>query len=167
MIKIMSKKKSDKTNAIRFLAQKKIPFDVSEYHWDEHHLGAVETASELGLDPGSIFKTLVTVGNKTGPIVAVIPGNKELDLKKLAKVSGNKKIDMLPMKELEPLTGYVHGGCSPIGMKKKFPTYLAEEAADMTLFHCSGGRRGLQLAINPKELAQVIQADFADLTAEK
>ena len=166
MIKIMSKKKSDKTNAIRFLAQKKIPFDVSEYHWDEHHLGAVETASELGLDPGSIFKTLVTVGNKTGPVVAVIPGNQELDLKKLAKVSGNKKVEMLPLKDLEATTGYIRGGCSPVGMKKLYPTYFDSSALTHDKIHVSAGKRGLQMSVNPEELASVVRGKFESITAE-
>lgn len=161
---ILVKKKKHKTNAIRFLEQKKIDFSVSEYNFSEGHTSAKETAKELGLDEANIFKTLVAVGNKTGPIVGVVPGNKELDLKKIAKVSGNKKVDMLPMKELEPLTGYIHGGCSPIGMKKQFPTFVAIEAEELDVFHCSGGMRGLQLEINPKIVVELLRGEFADIT---
>ncbi|MBP2966920.1 aminoacyl-tRNA deacylase, partial [Acinetobacter baumannii] len=120
------KKKVQKTNAIRLLEQKKITFTVEEYNFTDNHIGAKSTAEELGIDISSIFKTLVVVGNKTGPLVAVIPGDKELDLKKIAKISGNKKVEMLPQRELEPLTGYIHGGCSPIGMKMQFSNFFAK-----------------------------------------
>ncbi len=158
------KNKKHKTNAIRLLEQKKIAFNISEYAFSEGHTSAKEAAKELGLDEASIFKTLVAVGNKTGPIVGVVPGNKELDLKKIAKVSGNKKVEMLPMKELEPLTGYIHGGCSPIGMKKQLPTFVALEANELELIHCSAGMRGLQLEINPKEIVKLLNGEFADIT---
>lgn len=160
----LAKKKGHKTNAIRLLEQKKIPFTASEYEWTDDHMGAKGTAAQLGLDEATIFKTLVTVGNVTGPVVAVIPGNKELDLKKLAKASGNKKIEMLPMKEFEPLTGYVHGGCSPVGMKKQFPTYFAEEALHLKAFHCSAGKRGMQLCVDPSVLATVVHGKFVDIS---
>ncbi|MGY3765144.1 Cys-tRNA(Pro) deacylase [Vagococcus vulneris] len=161
----MSKKKQPhKTNAVRFLEQKKVSFETEEYSWTEEHVGAKDTAKELGIPENELFKTLVTVGNKTGPVVAVIPGNKELDLKKLAKISGNKKIDMLPMKELEPLTGYIHGGCSPVGMKKQFPTYFAIEGKSLPIIRCSAGMRGLQLSINPIELVKIVGGQFADVT---
>ena len=160
----LAKKKTPKTNAVRFLEQKKIPFTVSEYSFTEEHMGAKATAKELGVEESSIYKTLVAIGNKTGPIVAVVPGDKELDLKKIAKVSQNKKVEMLPMKELEPLTGYIHGGCSPVGMKKQLPTYFAKEAEELDLFHCSAGMRGLQLNIDPKELVKLLRATFVDIT---
>ncbi|MBO0477576.1 Cys-tRNA(Pro) deacylase [Vagococcus sp. DIV0080] len=158
------KKKVAKTNAVRFLEQKKISFKLSEYEYSEDHLGAKSTAKQLGIEESTIFKTLVAVGNKTGPLVAVIPGNKELDLKKIAKVSGNKKVDMLPMKELEPLTGYIHGGCSPVGMKKQFPTFFAIEAKELDTIHCSAGMRGLQLEIDPKVLVTLLRGSFEELT---
>lgn len=163
---ILAKKKTQKTNAVRLLEQKKIAFSVSEYHFTDEHMGAKSTAKELGIETSSIYKTLVVVGNKTGPLVAVIPGDKELDLKKLAKVSGNKKVDMLPQRELEPLTGYIHGGCSPVGMKKQFPTYFASEAKILPLFHCSAGQRGLQLSINPDDLIDLLKASYVDITVE-
>lgn len=164
---ILAKKKIQKTNAIRFLEQKKIPFEISEYEWDDQHMSAKHTASELGIDEVKIFKTLVTVGNQTGPIVAIVPGNRELDLKKIAKASGNKKVEMLPSKELEPLTGYIHGGCSPVGMKKKFPTFIAKEALDLDTIHVSGGKRGLQLRIDPKVLIDVVGIEVVDLATEE
>lgn len=163
----LTKKKKHKTNAIRFLEQKKIPFEISEYAWSMDHMGAKDTAEQLGISESEIYKTLVAVGNKTGPIVAVVPGNKELDLKKIAKVSENKKVDMLPMKELEPLTGYVHGGCSPVGMKKQFPTFFAIEAKDMATFRCSAGVRGLQMKVSPKVLADLLNAEFAEITVNQ
>lgn len=163
---ILTKKKTQKTNAIRLLEQKKIPFTISEYVFSDEHMGAKSTAKELGIEESNIFKTLVVVGNKTGPLVAVVPGNKELDLKKIAKVSNNKKVEMLPQKELEPLTGYIHGGCSPVGMKKQLPTYFAKEAESLELFHCSAGQRGLQLTISPSDLIKLLKASLVDITAE-
>ncbi|MEG0254518.1 Cys-tRNA(Pro) deacylase [Vagococcus sp.] len=162
----MAKKKTHKTNAIRLLEKKKIPFEISEYAWSEDHMGAKDAAEQLGVDNSEIYKTLVAVGNKTGPIVAVVPGDKELDLKKIAKVSQNKKVDMLPMKELEPLTGYVHGGCSPIGMKKQFPTFFAVEAEKLETFRCSAGMRGLQMQVAPQILVDLLRGKFADITVE-
>lgn len=159
----MSKKKA-KTNALRQLEQKKIAFETREYEYSDSHAAALETAHALGIDENQVFKTLVTVGNKTGPVVAVIPGNKTLDLKKLAKVSGNKKIEMLPMKDLEELTGYIHGGCSPVGMKKLFPTYYASEAEEFDTIHVSAGRRGLQMSVSPEDLLTITRGNYADLT---
>lgn len=161
----MSKKKA-KTNAVRQLEQKKISFDTREYEYSDSHAAALETAHALGIDENQVFKTLVTVGNKTGPVVAVIPGNKTLDLKKLAKASGNKKIEMLPMKELEELTGYIHGGCSPVGMKKSFPTFYASEAKQFETIHVSAGRRGLQMSVSPTDLINVTRGTYADLTED-
>lgn len=161
----MSKKKA-KTNAVRQLERKKIPFETREYEYSDSHAAALETAHALGIDENQVFKTLVTVGNKTGPVVAVIPGNKTLDLKKLAKASGNKKIEMLPMKELEELTGYIHGGCSPVGMKKSFPTFYANEAQQFEMIHVSAGRRGLQMSVSPTDLINVTSGAYADLTED-
>ncbi|MGY3749205.1 Cys-tRNA(Pro) deacylase [Vagococcus acidifermentans] len=163
----MAKKKPHKTNALRILEQKKIPFEISEYEWTEHHTGAFETADTLGISPRLIFKTLVAVGNKTGPLVAVIPGSDTLDLKKLAKISGNKKVDMLPQKELEPLTGYVHGGCSPVGMKKQLATFFSDKALSFDSIYVSAGKRGLQMRVSPQQLAQAVNGTFADVTVEK
>ena len=124
----MAKKKQVKTNAIRIVEQKKIPYQEHTYTFSENDLGAKHVAEELNQNEAQIFKTLVAVGNKTGPVVAVIPSNQELDLKKIAKESGNKKVEMLHLKDLENLTGYIRGGCSPVGMKKLFPTYFDQSA---------------------------------------
>ncbi|MDF0480433.1 Cys-tRNA(Pro) deacylase [Vagococcus sp. PNs007] len=159
----MAKKKIQKTNAIRLLDQKKITYAEQEFAYSEDHVDAVTVAHTLGEEEDEIFKTLVTVGNKTGPVVAVIPGNKELDLKRLAKVSGNKKIEMLPLKDLEATTGYIRGGCSPVGMKKLYPTYFDSSALDHDKIHVSAGRRGLQMSVNPKELGELVRAKFEDI----
>lgn len=161
----MAKKaKIKKTNAIRLIEQHNIPFEEAEFSWDEGHLDAVTAAENLGLEPNQIFKTLMTVGNKTGPVVAVIPGNQELDLKALAKASGNKKIEMLHLKDLEATTGYVRGGCSPIGMKKLFPTYIDESALAIERIHVSAGRRGAQVGLAAKDLAKLVKGEFVKLS---
>lgn len=158
------KKKTQKTNAMRIVEQHKIAYKEYEFEWSEDHLSADSVAEKLAIEEGKIFKTLVTVGNKTGPVVAVIPGNKELDLKKLASASGNKKVEMLHLKDLEETTGYIRGGCSPIGMKKLFPTYLAKEASDYTTIIVSAGKRGLQIELPAASILQVTNGVIVDLT---
>lgn len=165
-MKTVAKKKHQKTNAIRLVEQHKIPYSEREYEWSDGHVDAVTAANNLGMDVSAVFKTLLTVGNKTGPVVAVIPGNDELDLKALAKVSGNKKIEMLPLKELEQTTGYIRGGCSPIGMKKLFPTYIDEQALEKGTIHVSAGKRGLQMGIDAGELARLVKGQFVDIVAK-
>lgn len=160
----MAKKKIVKTNAIRLVEQKKISYKEYAYEWQENHLGADAVAAKLGQNPAQVFKTLVAVGNKTGVIVAVIPGNHELDLKKLAQLSGNKKVEMLHLKDLEQTTGYICGGCSPIGMKKLFPTFIDESANDFATIIISAGKRGLQLEIAPSDLAFLVSGKFGALT---
>ena len=160
----MAKKKIVKTNAIRLVEQKKISYKEYAYEWQENHLGADEVAAKLGQNPAQVFKTLVAVGNKTGVIVAVIPGNHELDLKKLAQLSGNKKVEMLHLKDLEQTTGYIRGGCSPIGMKKLFLTFIDESASDFATIIISAGKRGLQLEIAPSDLAFLVNGKFGALT---
>ncbi|MEY8446457.1 Cys-tRNA(Pro) deacylase [Enterococcus ratti] len=159
----MAKKKQVKTNAIRLLEQKKIAYIEHEYAWDDNHLSASSVAEQLSENEERIYKTLVAVGNKTGTIVAVIPGNKELDLKKLAKVSGNKKVEMLHLKELEATTGYIRGGCSPIGMKKLFPTYFEQAAKSQETIIVSAGKRGLQMELSPQDLCALVKGMFAEL----
>lgn len=159
----MAKKKMQKTNAIRLLEQKKIPYVEREFEVTEAHTDAITVAHALGQKENEIFKTLVTVGNKTGIVVAVIPGNQALDLKKLAKASGNKKMEMLHVKDLEVTTGYIRGGCSPVGMKKLFPTYFDETELMLTNIHVSAGRRGLQMSVSPKPLAELVKGKFVDL----
>ena len=163
----MAKKKQVKTNAIRIVEQKKIPHQEHTYTFSEDDLGAKHVAEELHQNEAQIFKTLVAVGNKTGPIVAVIPSNQELDLKKIAKESGNKKVEMLHLKDLESLTGYIRGGCSPVGMKKLFPTYFDQSALNFATIMVSAGKRGLQMELSPNDLASLVRGKFVDLILEK
>lgn len=163
----MAKKKKHKTNAMRIVEQSKVTYREYEFPWTEEHLGTDSVSQLLEVDENEIFKTLVAVGNKTGPIVAVIPGTKALDLKKLAKASGNKKVEMLHLRELENTTGYIRGGCSPIGMKKLFPTYLASESEVYPEIIVSAGQRGLQMALRPQDIVQLTKGTVADITAEE
>ncbi|MCJ0522450.1 Cys-tRNA(Pro) deacylase [Enterococcus cecorum] len=163
----MAKKKQIKTNAIRIVEQKKIPYQEHTYTFSENDLGAKHVAEELNQNEAQIFKTLVAVGNKTGPVVAVIPSNQELDLKKIAKESGNKKVEMLHLKDLENLTGYIRGGCSPVGMKKFFPTYFDQSALNFATIMVSAGKRGVQMELAPNDLAGLVRGKFVDLTLEK
>ena len=162
----MAKKKQIKTNAIRIVEQKKIPYQEHTYTFSENDLGAKHVAEELNQNEAQIFKTLVAVGNKTGPVVAVIPSNQELDLKKIAKESGNKKVEMLHLKDLENLTGYIRGGCSPVGMKKLFPTYFDQSALNFATIMVSAGKRGVQMELAPNDLAGLVRGKFVDLTLE-
>lgn len=161
---ILAKKKKSKTNALRLLEQQKIVYQEHTYEWSENQLSAEHVVEQLHQNPDQVFKTLVAVGNQTGPIVAVIPGNCELDLKKLAKASGNKKVEMLHLKELEPLTGYIRGGCSPVGMKKQFPTFIANQAEKFETIIVSAGKRGLQMELSPVDLVGVVRGTIAELT---
>ena len=160
----MKKKKVTKTNALRTLDQKKIAYEERAFDIEEYaHMSAVDVANQLGTPLELIYKTLVAIGNKTGPIVAVIPSNETVDLKKLARASGNKKVEMLHLKDLESTTGYIRGGCSPIGMKKQLPTYIEQSAEALTYFYISAGKRGLQMKVNPVEVQQLIHASFANI----
>lgn len=151
------------TNALRLLKAKGIAHRTLEYAYDEADLSAGAAAAKLGLDPDMVFKTLVAVGDKTGPFMCVIPGPAELDLKKAAKASGNKSAAMLPLKELEPLTGYQRGGCSPVGSKKPLPVFLDETAQVWDEISVSAGARGLQMVLSPAALAAATEASFSDL----
>lgn len=161
----MSKHKEEKTNVMRTLEQKKIAYTPHEYPADGP-VDGVSVAAYLNQDPEQVFKTLVTKGTGGGYYVFDIPVAENLDLKKAAKAVGEKSIAMLPQKELLPLTGYVHGGCSPVGMKKPFPTWIDETALLTDAFFCSAGRLGAQIGIDPEALAGYIGAQFADLTEE-
>ena len=153
-----------KTNAMRLLEEAKIPFAVHPYPVDEDDLSGVHTAEILPLDdPGCMFKTLVT-RSKNGYFVFCIPVAEELDLKKCAAAAGEKSVEMIHVKEMLPLTGYIRGGCSPIGMKKAFPTYVDETAILYDEIYVSAGQRGLQLKLNPDQLLAFIGAQYADLT---
>lgn len=155
-----------KTNVARLLDKAKIKYELVPYVVDEMDLSATHIADQLGENIGQVFKTLVLVGDKTKYIVCVVPGDMEVDLKKAAKASGNKKVEMLHMKELLPVTGYIRGGCSPIGMKKAFPTYFHSTCMDFEYIYVSAGMRGLQLKINPKELVDYVRADVADVAVK-
>ncbi|WP_085991638.1 Cys-tRNA(Pro) deacylase [Oceanobacillus senegalensis] len=159
----MKRKKLQKTNAIRLLEKENIDYKIHEYKWNEIS-EAKKIANDVGISQEKIYKTLVSVGDKTGVLVTCIPSSSELDLKALAKVSGNKKVEMLPMKNLEKTTGYIRGGCSPIGMKKLFPTYISSTAESMESVVVSAGRRGLQIEVNPDELLAVTNANYAIIT---
>lgn len=151
------------TNVMRLLKQAGIPFDTSEYEADESDLSGVHAAQMLGIDSDCMFKTLVTKGEKNGVHVFCIPVAAELDLKKCAAAAGEKKIEMIHVKELLPLTGYIRGGCSPVGMKKKYPTTIDETATLFDRIYVSAGQRGVQVILNPEALAELIGADFADI----
>ena len=157
--------KINKTNVARILDQKKIRYELVPYEVDENDLAATHVASQLGEDIRQVFKTLVLRGDKNGLLVCVIPGDKEVDLKKAAKLSGNKKVEMIAMKELLPLTGYIRGGCCPIGMKKPYPTWIHSTCVDFPFIFISAGVRGLQLKINPSDLLGATGASVADLIA--
>ena len=158
-------KKTEKTNAARLLDRAGISYNLIPYEFDENDLAAQHVADSLGQDIAQVFKTLVLRGDKSGHIVCVIPGDKEVDLKALAKVSGNKKVEMIPMKDLLAVTGYIRGGCSPIGMKKRFPTYFHSTANDHEIIYVSAGVRGLQIEINPKDLISYVDAVVADVAS--
>ena len=158
--------KINKTNAARLLDRAKIPYELIPYEVDENNLAADHVAESLGEDINLVFKTLVLHGEKTGYFVCVIPGNRDVDLKKAARAAGAKKADLIPMKELLPLTGYIRGGCSPIGMKKPFPTFIDARAEDKEFIYISAGQRGLQFKINPVELMDFVGASFVDVSTE-
>lgn len=154
----MSKQKIHKTNAARLLDLHKITYDLIPYEVDENDLSAIHVAETLGENINQVFKTLVLEGDKNGYFVCVIPGNEEINLKLMALLSGNKKCDLIPMKNLIGLTGYIRGACSPIGMKKSFPTYIEESCLNFDSIYISAGQRGLQIQLNPQDLIKLLQA---------
>lgn len=160
MIKI---KKLKKTNAARILDNLKIDYGVKTYEVDEEDLSAVHVAETMEMDIETIFKTLVARGDKTGVIMAVINGGDEVDLKALAKASGNKSVEMVALKELQPLTGYIRGGCSPLGAKKNYPVYLDSKAMEQEKISISAGVRGEQLILSPTDLVKAAKAVVADI----
>lgn len=160
-------KKIDKTNAARLLDRAKIAYELIPYTVDENNLAATHVAEELGEDIASVFKTLILKGDRTGYFVCVIPGDKEVDLKSAARVSGNKSCDLIPMKELLSTTGYIRGGCSPIGMKRPFPTFIHATALDFDRIYISAGVRGLQIAIHPQALIDYVGATVADVVSNR
>lgn len=162
----MSKNAVNKTNAARLLDRAKIPYELIPYDFDENDLAAQHVADALGEDINQVFKTLVLHGDKAGFFVCVIPGNAEVDLKKAAKVAGAKKADLIPMRDLLATTGYIRGGCSPVGMKKPFPTFFHTTALDYPCIFVSAGQRGLQLKVDPRSLIAYVGASVADIIAD-
>lgn len=155
--------KVQKTNAARLLDMAKIPYELIPYQVDENNLAANHIADELNENIEQVFKTIVLSSAPGQYFVCVVPGNAEIDLKKAAKIAGFKKVDLIPMKELLPITGYIRGGCSPIGMKKPFPTYFHDSVLNHTFIFVSAGIRGLQFKIAPIDLINYIGAKIADL----
>ena len=153
-----------KTNAMRMLDAAKIPYRVLEYKVDENDLSGVHIAEELGFPPEQMFKTLVAKGDRTGPVVFCIPVAEEIDLRTAAALTGNKKIEMVHVRDLLALTGYIRGGCSPIGMKKKFPTWFDIRALQFDEITVSSGTRGAQLLLNRAALLSFVGANTAALT---
>lgn len=156
-------KKIKKTNAARILDELKIKYELKTYPVDEEHLDAVHVAKEVGMPPEQVFKTLCVRGDKTGVIFAVIPGNGELDLKALAKVSGNKRCELVHLKEVLPLTGYIRGGCSPLGAKKKYPVFMDETSRKFDYIAVSAGMRGMQILATPGDLIRATGASVDSL----
>lgn len=153
-----------KTNVMRMLDKAGIAYDTREYTVDEQDLSGSHAADMLGVDHGSVFKTLVLKGDKTGYFVCCIPVDAELDLKKTAKLTGDKKVEMISVKDLQSVTGYIRGGCSPVGMKKQFPTWIDASAENYTDIVVSAGIRGQQIVIAPQKLVVFIRGKFASLT---
>jgi Cys-tRNA(Pro)/Cys-tRNA(Cys) deacylase len=151
-----------KTNAVRILDQHKITYGLVEYEVEETDLSATTVARKLGQDVEQVFKTLVLRGDKTGIFVVLIPGNAELNLKKAAKTSGNKSAEMITMKELLPLTGYIRGGCTPIGMKKTYPNFIHESCILFENIYISAGVRGMQVMISPDDLIRLTEMTIDD-----
>ena len=156
-------KKIEKTNVARLLDKAGIKYNLIPYEFDENDLAAQHVADSLGQPIERVFKTLVLHGDKTKHIVCVVPGNTEVNLKALAKVSGNKKVEMIAMKDLLGVTGYIRGGCSPIGMKKKFPTYFHSTATTFETIYVSAGVRGLQVEIAPGDLIGFVGGVLAEV----
>lgn len=159
----MMKQKTEKTNAARLLDKAGIAYQLVPYTVDENNLSASHIAEQLDEPVGQVFKTLVLSGDRTGYFVCVVPGDSEVDLKAAAKVSGNKKCDLIPMKDLLGVTGYIRGGCSPVGMKKLFPTYFHSTALSFDTIYVSAGVRGLQFRIDPGALIKYVRATTADI----
>lgn len=155
--------KINKTNAARLLDKSGIAYELIPYEVDESDLSAIHVAANLGEDIEQVFKTLVLCGDRNGYFVCVIPGEHEVDLKLAAKMSGNKSCELIPVKELLPLTGYIRGGCSPLGMKKRFPTYIHQTCMSFPYIYISAGVRGLQIKLSPDNLVKEIKAELCAL----
>lgn len=161
----MKKGKQQKTNAIRLLEKAQIDFQLHEYPWRDDHVADQTSLEEIDASKQKLYKTIVTIGDKTGVVVACILSTSEINLKALAKVSGNKKMELVHLNELEKTTGYIRGGCSPIGMKKLFPVYLSKDAEELDRIIVSAGRRGFQVELAPEDLKKLVNAKFANIEA--
>lgn len=159
--------KISKTNAARLLDKAKIPYELVAYQVDEENLAATRVAEQLGENIRQVFKTLVMRGDRQGVFVCVIPGHGEVDLKRAARLSGNKSVEMLAVKELLPTAGYIRGGCSPIGMKKEYPAFVDASALQFKFIYVSAGVRGLQIKVDPVRLIDYIGAETGELMAEQ
>lgn len=157
--------KVSKTNAARMLDRAGVEYELIPYEVDEEYLAATHTAAKLDQDVRQLFKTIVLRGDRNGILVCEVPGDMEVDLKKAASVSGDKSVSPLPLKELQSVTGYIRGGCSPLGMKRLFPTYIDNSALNFDAIFISAGVRGLQIKVDPRKLAEVIGAQFAEVVA--
>lgn len=157
---------NQKTNAVRLLEKAGLSFETVPYEVDENNLAATHVAEQLGEDIAQVFKTLVLQGERAGHFVCVIPGDKEVDLKKAAKAAGAKKAEMIAMKDLLPVTGYIRGGCSPVGMKRPFPTFFDSTALRFDHIYVSAGVRGLQIKVKPNDLISYVGASVVDLTKD-
>jgi Cys-tRNA(Pro)/Cys-tRNA(Cys) deacylase len=153
----------NKTNAARILDKNNIKYELAEYKVDEDDLSAVNAAAKLGQNVKQVFKTLVIKGDRNGIFVCAVPAGAEIDLKKAAKVSGNKDAEMIAVKDIMKVTGYVRGGCSPLGMKKEYPVYIDKSCLDFDFIYISAGMRGVQIKLNPRDLINIIKAAIYDL----
>lgn len=158
--------KEKKTNAVRILDTLKIPYRLHTYEVDPENLAADHVAELLGQPIERVYKTIVLKGNKTGPIVCVVAGCSEVDLKKAAKVSGNKNVEPLPLKDLLPTTGYIRGGCTAIGMKKKFPVFVSREMASFPTVYVSAGIRGMQIELSPSDYLLASEGILSDICTD-
>lgn len=152
-----------KTNAVRHVEDQGILCELRDYTVDENDLGAENVATKINLPLHQVFKTLVARGDRTGVLVACLPGDDDLDLKKLANTSGDKRVELVPLKDLQPLTGYLRGGCSPLGMKRSYPTFLDSRALLYPHIAISAGMRGLQMLLAPEDLQRLTHARLAPL----
>lgn len=159
-------KKAAKTNAARILDREKIDYEPLQYSTDDGKIDGVSVAAKIGVPAETVYKTLIAVGSSRDHYVFLVPVAEELDLKMAAKACGEKKIEMVPVKEILPLTGYVRGGCSPLGMKKPFKTFVAQQASRLNDIIVSAGKVGAQLKLEPKDLLKATQGEFAELTAK-
>lgn len=159
--------KTVKTNVARILDKEKVPYEIKSYDYDPDDLNATHAADEFGLEYGRVFKTLVLRGDKNGLFVCVIPSDRTVDLKKAAKASGNKSAEMLHVKDLLENTGYIRGGCSPIGMKKHYPTYIDSTVNDWPSITVSAGQRGVMVFVTPADIIRVARMTAVDLTKEE